>query len=43
MHTKAVVKRVRDTWTDAAPMNEWLDAHVGPSTLPPDEGPSWRR
>ena len=27
----------------AAAMNEWLDAHVGPSTLPPDEGPGWRR
>lgn len=37
MHTKAVVGKVRDTWTAAAPMNAWLDAHVGPSTLPPDE------
>ena len=43
MQTKAVVARVRDTWLAAAPMNEWLDAHVGPSTLPPDEGPGWRR
>ena len=37
MQTKAVVKRVRDTWDEAAPMNAWLDAHVGPSTLAPDE------
>jgi uncharacterized protein (TIGR02453 family) len=37
MHTKAVVSRVRDTWLAAAPMNAWLDAHVGPSTLAPDE------
>ena len=43
MQTKAVVGRVRDAWAAAAPMNEWLDAHVGPSTLPPDEGPGWRR
>jgi uncharacterized protein (TIGR02453 family) len=43
MQTKAVVGRVRDAWAAAVPMNEWLDAHVGPSTLPPDEGPGWRR
>jgi len=43
MQTKAVVGRVRDVWTTAAPLNEWLDTHVGPSTLPPDEGPSFRR
>ena len=43
MQTKAVVGRVRDAWVAAGPMNEWLDAHVGPSTLPPDEGPGWRR
>jgi len=38
MSTKAVVKKVRDAWTAAAGMNAWLDAHVGPSTLEPDEG-----
>lgn len=37
MHTKAVVGKVRDAWLAAAPMNAWLDAHVGPSTLAPDE------
>jgi uncharacterized protein (TIGR02453 family) len=37
MQTKAVVERVRDTWAVAAPVNSWLDAHVGPSTLAPDE------
>jgi uncharacterized protein (TIGR02453 family) len=37
MQTKAVVQRVRDTWNAGAPMNAWLDAHVGPSTIPPDE------
>jgi uncharacterized protein (TIGR02453 family) len=43
MQTKAVVGRVRDVWAAAVPLNEWLDAHVGPSTLPPDDGPGWRR
>ncbi len=37
MQTKAVVERVRDTWETAAPMNAWLDTHVGPSTIAPDE------
>jgi uncharacterized protein (TIGR02453 family) len=37
MQTKAVVERVRDAWDKGAPMNEWLDAHVGPSTIAPDE------
>ena len=37
MQTKAVVDRVREAWETAAPMNAWLDAHVGPSTIAPDE------
>ena len=37
MQTKAVVQRVRDTWDAGAPMNAWLDAYVGPSTIAPDE------
>jgi uncharacterized protein (TIGR02453 family) len=37
MHTTAVVGKVRDTWNAAAPLNEWLDLHVGPSTLAPFE------
>jgi uncharacterized protein (TIGR02453 family) len=37
MRTKAMIDRVRDTWEVCAPMNAWLDAHVGPSTLAPDE------
>ncbi len=37
MQTKAAVGRVRDAWEVAAPMNVWLDSHVGPSTLAPDE------
>lgn len=37
MHTRAAATRVRDAWTAANDLNDWLDAHVGPSTLPPDE------
>ncbi len=37
MHTRAVVGRVRDAWVAAADVNAWLDSHVGPSTLPPDD------
>jgi uncharacterized protein (TIGR02453 family) len=37
MNTRAVVGRVRETWEAAAPMNAWLDACVGPSTIAPDE------
>ena len=40
LHTKAVIKKVRDGWNGAAALNDWLDAHVGPSTLPP---PDWDR
>lgn len=37
MQTKAVVDRVREVWEVTAPMCAWLDRHVGPSTLAPDE------
>ena len=37
MHSKVVVQRVRDAWEGATAMNEWLDQHVGPSTIAPDE------
>ena len=30
-------RKIRATWAAAAPLCSWLDAHVGPSTLPPDE------
>ena len=40
MFTKAAVGKVRDAWETASAMNAWLDLHVGPSTLPPEE---WRR
>ena len=36
LHTTQAAKRIRDTFRSAEPMNTWLDAHVGPSTLDPD-------
>jgi uncharacterized protein (TIGR02453 family) len=39
MHSPRAVSRVRDTWHAATAMNDWLDAHVGPSNLPPDDRP----
>jgi uncharacterized protein (TIGR02453 family) len=41
MRTKAVVGRVRGAWEAGATVNDWLDRHVGPSTLPPDDN-RWR-
>ena len=35
--TRAVVGKVRAAWRAADEMNAWLDAHVGPSTLAPDD------
>lgn len=37
MGTRAAVKRIRDAWTEASELNLWLDTHVGPSTLAPDD------
>ena len=37
MSTKRVVTRVREAWSAASDMNAWLDTHVGPSTIAPDE------
>jgi uncharacterized protein (TIGR02453 family) len=39
IHSKGAANRIRDTWTVARPLTDWLDAHVGPSTLPPDDRP----
>ncbi len=39
MGTAQVVARVRRAWEEAAHLNAWLDAHVGPSTIPPDDEP----
>lgn len=36
LHGKQVVAKVREMWRTAEPMNAWLDAHVGPSTMEPE-------
>jgi uncharacterized protein (TIGR02453 family) len=35
--TRAAYDRIVDTWRAAAPVNRWLDKHVGPSTQAPPE------
>ena len=37
IHTAGALDRIVKTWRDAAPVNRWLDKHVGPSTLAPPE------
>jgi uncharacterized protein (TIGR02453 family) len=34
---RAALDHVAGTWRTAAPLNAWLDEHVGPSTRPPHE------
>lgn len=41
MHTKQVVTKITAAWAAAEELTGWLDAHVGPSTLPPSDG--WSR
>lgn len=37
LHTKGARRRVEEMWAAAAPVCAWLDTHVGPSELPPDD------
>ncbi len=37
IHTAGAAERITAAWRDAAPVNRWLDRHVGPSTLAPPE------
>ncbi|HEX4777784.1 MAG TPA: DUF2461 domain-containing protein [Acidimicrobiia bacterium] len=37
LHTRAAYDRIVRVWRDAAPVNRWLDRHVGPSTVAPRE------
>lgn len=34
LHTKEAADRVAEHWRQAAPLNAWMRAHVGPSALP---------
>lgn len=36
LRTARAAGKVAEVWAKAAPLTEWLDAHVGPSELPPD-------
>ena len=36
LHTKQAAAKVRNVWRAAEPMNAWLDAHVGPTTMEPE-------
>lgn len=40
LHTKAVLAKVKAALKAAQPVAQWLDEHVGPTTILPDE---WRR
>lgn len=37
LHTAKAKDRVLEAWRGAAALQQWLDRHVGPSSLPPDE------
>lgn len=37
LSTRQALDRVVAAWAGAEPLSRWLDAHVGPSTLPPRE------
>jgi len=37
LHTHGALDRIVKTWRDAAPVNNWFDKHVGPSTIAPPE------
>ena len=37
LHSAAALDRILTTWRVAAPVNRWLDRHVGPSTEAPPE------
>ncbi len=39
LHTKQVERKIRDCWSGARNVCDWLDAHVGPSTEPPGDRP----
>lgn len=37
VHTPEAVDRIREFWRSGAPINSWLDTHVGPSEEPPPD------
>lgn len=41
LHTAGAKKKIVDTWRGAAGLSAWLDTHVGPSELPPEDAERW--
>ena len=41
LSTRAALEHTAAAWRAAAPLNAWLDRHVGPSSIPPEI--RWRR
>lgn len=41
LQTAKVKAKVEEAWNAIDPLNDWLDAHVGPSTLPPPDAGRW--
>ena len=39
LHSKSAADRIRSAWEDMGELCKWIDTHVGPSTLPPDDVP----
>lgn len=37
LSSRAALGRITSAWRATTPLDDWLEAHVGPSTLPPDE------
>ena len=37
LHTAKAKTRIEQGWAACDPLNEWLDRHVGPSEMPPEE------
>jgi len=37
LHSGKALGKITTAWRDAAPVNRWLDKHVGPSTMAPPE------
>lgn len=37
LSSRATLGKVTAAWRATAPLDDWLEAHVGPSTLPPDD------
>ncbi len=37
LHTAKAKQKIQEAWAACDPLNEWLDRHVGPSEIPPDQ------